>query len=447
MDIQFNMNDIPKSIFTESSHFIQECESLSTNNNSFDIAIEGAHSVINLINKTNDINIIDEMKSIIKETEKNISKNILMEIYSFSKRHECGDACNTNFCVCKYTNLDKNVPNLSILINVLTEVITRVNKYKNNFTYDVEDDFEDTLKDLCDMIRDRSESIYGSILCKEKNIDTHNFIEEMYLTFRNEDQYFTEEYSGDNLGEYENSVEKHYLGIGDSIKTYNSDIIKCLKMFSQAISVLHNDPHYSHDINKWLTRTREALELYILRYLFISNIAYAGKADAIHDYMNPNNISYGAHINNDEPLDLEMIYTELKNKNIDVKIFDIQRDAPKKLNQVLEEYKPTITYINGVVKQVPFIKEYNHLIKSFNSNIKTIVGGNYAEYNYQDFYEEDVDYIVRSYDPSVITEIVNYNSEKKNDLNDLNGLCFKDNDKWITTNIKPVEINDLPIIN
>lgn len=149
----------------------------------------------------------------------------------------------------------------------------------------------------------------------------------------------------------------------------------------------------------------------------------------------------------DEPLDLEMIYTELKNNNIDVLIFDIQRDAPKKLIQVLEEYNPTITYINGVVKQVPFMKEYNHLIKSFNSNIKTIVGGNYAEYNYQDFYEEDVDYIVRSYDPNVITEIVNYNSGKKNDLNALNGLCFKNNDKWITTNIKPVEINDLPIIN
>ena len=114
----------------------------------------------------------------------------------------------------------------------------------------------------------------------------------------------------------------------------------------------------------------------------------------------------------DEPLDLEMIYTELKNNNIDVLIFDIQRDAPKKLIQVLEEYNPTITYINGVVKQVPFMKEYNHLIKSFNSNIKTIVGGNYAEYNYQDFYEEDVDYIVRSYDPKVITEIVNYNSSR-----------------------------------
>jgi len=80
----------------------------------------------------------------------------------------------------------------------------------------------------------------------------------------------------------------------------------------------------------------------------------------------------------DEPLDLEMIYTVLKNNNIDVKIFDVQRDAPKKISEVLKEYNPTITYINGVVKQVPFIKEYNKLIKKFDNSIKTIVGGNYG---------------------------------------------------------------------
>ena len=110
----------------------------------------------------------------------------------------------------------------------------------------------------------------------------------------------------------------------------------------------------------------------------------------------------------DEPLDLEMIYTVLKQNNIEVKIIDIQRDAPKTIKEILKEYKPTITYINGVVKQVPFMKEYNSLIKEMNSKTKTIVGGQYAEYNYEDFYSDDVDYISRTYDPFVILKIVEF---------------------------------------
>lgn len=148
----------------------------------------------------------------------------------------------------------------------------------------------------------------------------------------------------------------------------------------------------------------------------------------------------------DEPLDLEMIYTDLKNNNIEVKIFDVQRDAPQKLIQVLKDYNPTITYINGVVKQVPFIKEYNNLIKKTNKNIKTIVGGNYAEYNYKDFLDKDVDYVARSYEPSVITDISKYNRGEKIELNKLNGLCYKYNGEWVINKIESVDIEKLPII-
>ena len=149
----------------------------------------------------------------------------------------------------------------------------------------------------------------------------------------------------------------------------------------------------------------------------------------------------------DEPLDLEMIYTVLKNNNIQVKIFDVQRDSPKKIHAILEEYRPTITYINGVVKQVPFIKEYNETIKKFDGNIKTIVGGNYAEYNYADFFSENVDYIARSYEPSVILDIVKYEDKEIIELGKLNGLCFKQNNKWIINNIEAVDINKLPVID
>ena len=81
----------------------------------------------------------------------------------------------------------------------------------------------------------------------------------------------------------------------------------------------------------------------------------------------------------DEPLDIEMIYTVLKKEKINVKIFDIQRDAPQKIEDIIREYKPTIVYTNGVVKQVPFMLEYIALAKKNNKNTINIIRGNYAE--------------------------------------------------------------------
>ena len=149
----------------------------------------------------------------------------------------------------------------------------------------------------------------------------------------------------------------------------------------------------------------------------------------------------------DEPLDLEMIYTVLKRNNVDVKIFDIQRDEPKTIEECIEEYKPTITYINGVVKQVPFMKEYNSLIKKMNNKTITIVGGQYAEYNYEDFYSDDVDFIARSYDPFVILKIAEYIDDEKVKLEELNGLCYKEKNKWVINKIYPVDIDKLPVID
>lgn len=149
----------------------------------------------------------------------------------------------------------------------------------------------------------------------------------------------------------------------------------------------------------------------------------------------------------DEPIDLELIYTILKMNNIEVNIFDVQREAPKKLIEMLKEYNPTIVYITGVVKQVPFIKEYNELIKNFNCNIKIIVGGSYAEYNYRDLLANNIDFVARSYDSFVINDIVNYLSSEKVDLSKSNGLCFKENDEWKINEMKPVDIESMPIIN
>ena len=147
----------------------------------------------------------------------------------------------------------------------------------------------------------------------------------------------------------------------------------------------------------------------------------------------------------DEPLELEVIYTALKNKNIEVDIYDFLRMNKLTLEEKLKEYKPTITYVNGVVKQVPYMKEYNDRIKKISKSIKTIIGGVYAEHNYDKLFSKSLDYVCRSYDPSVIVSVAEYESGKKINLSKLNGLCYKENNKWQINKIVPFDINNLPL--
>ena len=150
----------------------------------------------------------------------------------------------------------------------------------------------------------------------------------------------------------------------------------------------------------------------------------------------------------DEPLELEVIYTVLKQNGIDVEIYDFLRNSEKSLEEFVKEYMPTVTYVNGVVKQVPFMIEYNSRIKKISKKIKTIIGGVYAEHNYEKLYSNTVDYICRSYDPYVLVNICNYLSGKKIDLNKLNGLCYRTSrNKWVCNKIVPFDINKLPMVD
>ena len=148
----------------------------------------------------------------------------------------------------------------------------------------------------------------------------------------------------------------------------------------------------------------------------------------------------------DEPLELEVIYTALKQNNIKVEIFDLLRPNNKTLEDVIKKYKPTITYVNGVVKQVPFMMEYNERIKKISPNTKTIIGGVYAEHNYKKLYSDNLDYVCRSYDPTIIAKIAEYESGKKVSISKLNGLCYKDSKgNWKENEISPFDINNLPL--
>ena len=143
-----------------------------------------------------------------------------------------------------------------------------------------------------------------------------------------------------------------------------------------------------------------------------------------------------------EPLDLEVIYTDLKRNKIDCKFYDFIAKEKKKLEDVIRQYKPDYVVSNGVVHQINFVLEYFELCKKINTNIKTIITGSYAEYNYKNLYLKCVDYISRSLDPRCITDII-----KNKELKKINGLCYKKNKNWISNDIVSLNINNLPIVD
>ena len=144
-------------------------------------------------------------------------------------------------------------------------------------------------------------------------------------------------------------------------------------------------------------------------------------------------------ITEDEPVDIEGIYTVLKDTNIDVIIFDPDRDKLR-IEEVLQTFTPDLTYILGGIKQSEYILDYAQKVKSNGSLVA--IGGLYAEYNFENFYKEYVDFVVKSFNPYVILDII-----KEKEYKEINGICYKDGGKWISNPTNSFNINDLPVTN
>lgn len=150
-------------------------------------------------------------------------------------------------------------------------------------------------------------------------------------------------------------------------------------------------------------------------------------------------ISFDNIITN-EPLDLEVIYTALKRNSIECRFYDFITKEKITLENTIKQFRPDYVISNGVVHQIDFVIEYFELCKKIDKEIKTIITGSYAEYNYKELFMENVDYISRSLDPSCIVSIIKNKSKKY-----INGLCYKNNKKWVCNDITYFDINNLPI--
>lgn len=150
-----------------------------------------------------------------------------------------------------------------------------------------------------------------------------------------------------------------------------------------------------------------------------------------------------AGIIDDEPYELECLMAYLKQAGMECIIWDGQ--IKKNFREVFNEYAPDAVYFCGRTRQETFIKEYCRYCKSGKKRRApvTIVGGIHAQNCPDRFHEPYIDYVVTTFDPATISDIVfDRNPEE------ISGIHYKSGKgtaaEWLVTESLPYDISRMP---
>ena len=145
-----------------------------------------------------------------------------------------------------------------------------------------------------------------------------------------------------------------------------------------------------------------------------------------------------------ECLELEYISTILKDKGHKVYLYDGQVEK-QNVSTKIKKYKPDVVYVCGRTRQENFMLEYCEQAKEYNSNTVTIIGGLHAQLCYERMYKDYVDYILTTFDIYKILDIIDYTNNKKIKLQEIDGICYKENNIWKKNKSVVFDINKLPL--
>ena len=152
----------------------------------------------------------------------------------------------------------------------------------------------------------------------------------------------------------------------------------------------------------------------------------------------PNKLSF-INILDNEPLELEYLYTELKNRDIKSYIYDGLIENISVKDTILRE-KPDVVAVTGYITQQKLMIEYCTLAKEYDSSIITVAGGVHVQRNYEHFYNGSIDYLLRSESVFDFGELLS-----GTELSKINGLIYKKEGQYVKNELLPIDINSLPI--
>lgn len=164
----------------------------------------------------------------------------------------------------------------------------------------------------------------------------------------------------------------------------------------------------------------------------------------------PNKLSFTGILDN-EPLELEYLHTGLKQAGYEDYIFDYICEN-KPFQKVLKAYQPDVVAITGYLTQENVMKKMFADAKKYQKSIVTIVGGVHAQINYERFYDENIDFVVRSESVDAFVDLIRLidriqqGTEAPLQFSEINGLCYRDREgNWRNNPYSRMDINRLPI--
>ena len=132
-----------------------------------------------------------------------------------------------------------------------------------------------------------------------------------------------------------------------------------------------------------------------------------------------------------EPLELEYVAASLKERGHEVDLVDMLIEK-KPLVSFLKQKDYRMVCMTGYITNVGVIKDYARIIKSYNSNMITCVGGVHAEVVPTDLADENIDYILWA--NGVHTLLAITDSYPNVDVNAIPGIYKKGRAKPAITN-------------
>ena len=154
----------------------------------------------------------------------------------------------------------------------------------------------------------------------------------------------------------------------------------------------------------------------------------------VHPEISRTKYNFSGIIDN-EPLELEYIYTVLLNEGFNPYIWDGQVEKIP-FSERLRELSPDAVYICGRTRQETFMKEYAR--ESKKCGAISMIGGLHAQRCYKRFFNDYIDYIFTGFDPTLVAKILNGDSPDM-----IDSLCWKNDSKWIVNKAVPHDINSL----
>lgn len=148
------------------------------------------------------------------------------------------------------------------------------------------------------------------------------------------------------------------------------------------------------------------------------------------------------------PINLGYLSGYLKNKGHEVRILDfgLRKDIGI-LTNTLKDFEPHVVGINAFTPNVLDGFELVKIVKSISSKYVTVIGGPHSTSIPEDTLEacKELDYIVIGEGEVTLLELCD-KLEKKSDINQVAGLCYRQNGKIARTGYRPLiaELDSLP---